>query len=67
MEHTIMFAYQKYLLETGGDDELNIHRRKKYCDGSMQKYLETKWNVEHDNIKRHICNVSFHNFHLNNR
>lgn len=58
MEHKFMFVYQRYLIVTGGDNERDIQRSKKYCDGSMQNYLETKWKNEDSTTKQYIISNS---------
>lgn len=37
----MMFAYQRYLLNEKNDR--SNQKDKRYCDGSMQRYLEMRW------------------------
>lgn len=47
MDHVTMFDFKKYLLETGGDEERRSQSNKRFCDGSMQKYLQKRWDELH--------------------
>jgi len=40
-----MFKYQKYLLKNISNEK-EMQKDKRYCDGSMQKYLDKKWAKE---------------------
>lgn len=42
-----MFDFKKLLLQTGGDEERRTQSNKRFCDGSMQKYLQTRWDQLH--------------------
>ena len=48
-----MYAYQRYLLDTR-TYERKRQRRYRYCDGTMQKYLNACWNDECDDHKHQI-------------
>jgi hypothetical protein len=47
MQNTTMYEYQSYLLHTYGESEREAQRDLKYCDGSMQTYLERMFRKEH--------------------
>lgn len=44
-----MIAYHRYLQTTRAAE--GSIRSKRYCDGTMQKYLESKWAEELDETK----------------
>ena len=46
MQNTTMYEYQSYRLHTYGDAEREAQRDLKYCDGSMQTYLERMFRKE---------------------
>jgi len=54
MQNTTMYEYQSYLLHTYGNTEREAQRDLKYCDGSMQKYLERMFRKEHPAVKEVI-------------
>ena len=45
-----MYIYQKYILKFK-ESETERQKNKKYCDGSMQQYLEKSWVNEDGEIK----------------
>lgn len=46
-----MYEYQSYLLHTYGESEREAQRDLKYCDGSMQTYLERMFRKEHPSVR----------------
>ena len=54
MQNTTMYEYQSYRLHTYGDAEREAQRDLKYCDGSMQQYLERMFRKEHPVVKEVI-------------
>lgn len=54
MDNGVMYKYQEYLLKTYGTDERERQRDLRYCDGSLQTYLQDKWTHEHVDIKKYI-------------
>ena len=51
MQNTTMYEYQSYLLHTYGESEREAQRDLKYCDGSMQTYLERMFRKEHPSVR----------------
>ena len=51
--HNTMCMYQKYLLKTQ-ENEKQRQKIKRFCDGSMQQYLEEKWTKEGCEVKQMI-------------
>ena len=49
-----MYKYQEYLLKACGEDEKERQRDLRYCDGSLQTYLEYKWIHEDVDTKKYI-------------
>lgn len=47
MDHLTMFEFKKQLLKEGGKDEERVQATKKFCDGTMQKYLLKRWDELH--------------------
>lgn len=59
MDHATMMMYQKFLLKNGnGKEEINIQKNKKFCDGSMQTYLQYRWSCESIDVKRTIIIIN---------
>lgn len=54
MDNGIMYKYQEYLLKACGEDEKERQRDLRYCDGSLQTYLEYKWIHEDVDTKKYI-------------
>ena len=51
LQHSTIYAYQAYLLNVGGEDERKAQRNLRYCDGSMQKYLEASFRREPSSVR----------------
>lgn len=51
MQNATMYEYQSYLLHVHGDAEREAQRDLKYCDGSMQTYLERMIRKEPINVR----------------
>ena len=54
LQHSTIYAYQAYLLDVGGEDERDAQRNLRYCDGSMQKYLESSFRREPSSVKEAV-------------
>ena len=57
--HKLMFYYQAYRLNKYENEKGN-QTNKRYCDGSMPKYLECEWNKERNEVKKYISNKLHH-------
>lgn len=53
MENKVMYAYYNLLCDRYPIDMLAL-KKLKWCDGSIQKYIEVKWNVETDTNKERV-------------
>lgn len=51
----LMYRYQAHLLlQTNDRSEKDRQRDKRYCDGSMQRYLEERWAREDSVTKKKL-------------
>jgi hypothetical protein len=58
MDNEVMFRYQTHLLRANHETEQERQRDKRYCDGSMQRYLEERWCQEDETTKEQLIRVA---------